>query len=476
MIPHQRICACQEVSIEERKTLFREVSHARTNIKDDDSVITIKVIFHISFHTNYLEHVIAETDWIISELNKDFAKQASNFNDKGPFIGDKKNTYLKYVKKAHDTKIVFEKESVHYSPVPPQNSSNTSVLDQAIKSKSPPISPQTKLNIWAADLTSGILGYAQFPWSLKSHSNTDGVVISKGCYGRCAYNTGYDRNKTLTHEVGHWLGLYHTFQDTHPYAGGQIDYMDGTAAQEIQEAKGDLVVDTPPQGTPTYGNPLRNPNVWPESSPADVTGTFRHMFMNFMDYSDDVAMFMFTKDQSIKMRLMVHMYRPSLVPGFTVEEPELVDVEPETVPEPEPEPEVAPPLYENNFEPADQKWNLYPRFGRNNAQIRPAIGIDGSRGLRMRRRSRAVTSINLTGAIKPQLTLMAKNTGRNSRLYVRSTGSRRWKSYKINANTPNYKEVKFNLPGRFGANYRIAIYADPKTSFSYFDKVDITEL
>ncbi len=75
----------------------------------------------------------------------------------------------------------------------------------------------------------------------------------------------FSLNKTLTHEVGHWLGLYHTFQETFDYVGGNIDYADGNAAEEIEEKTGDCVTDTPPQAAPTYGNPLTTPNVWPSS-------------------------------------------------------------------------------------------------------------------------------------------------------------------------------------------------------------------
>ncbi len=464
----QRKCACPELDFSQRRSILRSLSQAQTRVNDDGNTITIPVVVNICFKTPHFEHYAAEVDWVIAELNKDFAKQASNFNTTGPFTKtDLRNTYLDYVGRAANAKIVFQKQTVRYKPVGAQSSGNLATLDSRIKGPAPAVAPTTTLNIWVPEMTSGILGYAQFPWDLASKPNTDGVVVARGCFGRCATYTNFNLNKTLTHEVGHWLGLYHTFQSTHTYGGGNIDYMDGNAEQEAQEAKGDLVVDTPPQRNPTYGNPLATISTWPTSQPTDETKSYRHMFMNFMDYSNDIALFMFTAHQSTKMRIMMYMYRSQLVPSFSGDAPAAT----EAPPAPEPTK-----LYGHNFENSDG-WRLLPRFRRaENARLEVGKGVAGTKALALRRFSSARTTVDLSGAngSAATLKLSAKQTGWNARLYVRPKGSRRWRMYRIMARSNSYVEKTIRLPGPFTAGYRLWLRGASKRAPTYFDKLEIT--
>ncbi len=131
------------------------------------------------------------------------------------------------------------------------------------------------LNLWVCNLGGGLLGYAQFPGGSAA---TDGVVITYTGFG----NTGtaappYNLGRTATHEVGHWLNLRHIWGD------------DGSAC-----SGSDLVDDTPNQADEHYGCP-KYPQVSCSNAPNG------DMFVNYMDYTDDKCMFMFTKGQKSRM-------------------------------------------------------------------------------------------------------------------------------------------------------------------------------
>jgi hypothetical protein len=129
------------------------------------------------------------------------------------------------------------------------------------------------LNIWVCNLGGGLLGYAQFPGGPAA---TDGVVILYTAFG----NTGaaaapYNLGRTATHEVGHWLNLRHIWGDA--LCGN------------------DLVNDTPTQQTSNYGCP---------SFPHKTCSNNGDMSMNYMDYTDDKCMFMFSAGQSTRMNAL----------------------------------------------------------------------------------------------------------------------------------------------------------------------------
>jgi hypothetical protein len=129
------------------------------------------------------------------------------------------------------------------------------------------------LNLWVCNLEM-YLGYAQFPGG---PARTDGVVILHSAFGtRGTARAPFDKGRTATHEVGHWLNLRHIWADTLGCGGT------------------DFVADTPNAAGPNY----RKPN-FPQISCNN--GPNGDMFMNFMDYTDDRAMFMFTQGQVARM-------------------------------------------------------------------------------------------------------------------------------------------------------------------------------
>lgn len=131
--------------------------------------------------------------------------------------------------------------------------------------------PTKYFNIWVCNLGGGILGYAQFPNS--GAANTDGVVIGYNYFGNTgAVSAPYNKGRTATHEIGHCLGLYHIWGD------------DGTAC-----TGSDAIADTPNQADENYGCP----NFATNTSCSNAGD----MAMNYMDYTDDACMYMFTNGQ-----------------------------------------------------------------------------------------------------------------------------------------------------------------------------------
>jgi Pregnancy-associated plasma protein-A len=131
------------------------------------------------------------------------------------------------------------------------------------------------LNVWLCNLGGGLLGYATFPGGSAA---LDGVV--------CLYSTvpggtatPYNKGRTATHEIGHWLNLYHTFQ--------------GGCARNATTG-GDLVADTPAEKSPAYGCPTGRNTCNTETAP-DMT-------VNYMDYTDDACMVMFSTGQKTRVQ------------------------------------------------------------------------------------------------------------------------------------------------------------------------------
>ncbi len=137
------------------------------------------------------------------------------------------------------------------------------------------------LNIYLSGLGGGLLGYAYFPQQGgASKPWQDGVVVlNESIPGGTA--TNYDGGDTLPHEVGHWLGLYHTFQN-------------GCSAAN------DRMTDTPAEATPTFGCPTgKDTCSAPGVDPAE----------NFMDYSYDACMYAFSAGQSARMDAVCKAWR-----------------------------------------------------------------------------------------------------------------------------------------------------------------------
>lgn len=143
------------------------------------------------------------------------------------------------------------------------------------------------LNIWVCRLGGGLLGYAQFPGG---PPQSDGVVILDTAFGTTGTAAApYDGGRTATHEIGHWLDLFHIWGDD-----------DGACSND------DRVADTPTQADSNTGKPSF-PHVTCDNGPNG------DMFMNYMDYVDDDCMFMFTQGQHERINACLDGPRASFV-------------------------------------------------------------------------------------------------------------------------------------------------------------------
>ena len=148
------------------------------------------------------------------------------------------------------------------------------------------------LNIWVCNLANNLLGFATLPGTVIPA--LDGVVIGYKFFGRNTPLGGnYNKGRTATHEIGHWLNLIHIWGD------------DDNASDPCSGS--DQVTDTPNQEGSNFQCP---------SYPSPSCGNTSDMFMNFMDYTYDQCMNMFTTGQKTRMQNTISLQRSGLLTSY----------------------------------------------------------------------------------------------------------------------------------------------------------------
>ncbi len=252
------------------------------------SIITIPVVVHVVWNTNAENISDAQIFSQIDVLNDDFRRTNS----------DASNTPSVWQNIAADCQIEFCLASIDPNGNPTTGITRTqtsqtsfSISSSNMKSTSTggidPWDQDDYLNIWVCDLTGGILGYATPPSNFNNPE--DGVVIRYRYFGTTGQvQAPFNKGRTATHEVGHWLNLKHVWGDSN--------------------CGNDQCADTPTQQSSNYGCPN-----FPSTSNCSGNGNNGDMFMNYMDYTNDACMNLFTNDQKSRIIAAINQYRPNLL-------------------------------------------------------------------------------------------------------------------------------------------------------------------
>jgi hypothetical protein len=273
------------------------------NNQSENNIIRIPVVVHIIYSTPENNISDEQVESQIKALNRDFRKLNSD-TSRIPsyfknFAADAGIEFVlaKVDPKGRATKGITRKQtSETYFRVDDRMKFAATGGVDAWDSRS-------YLNIWVADMRS-ILGYSSSPGS---PVEKDGVVINVKAFGTVNVSGAFNLGRTATHEVGHWLGLKHIWGDT--YCGD------------------DMVDDTPRQGGFTSGCPSGTRISCTSSSTGD-------MYMNYMDYTNDACMNLFTHGQRSRMRTLFDQggIRSSLLASKALGDPWLDEAPPVEAP------------------------------------------------------------------------------------------------------------------------------------------------
>ncbi len=272
---------------EEQETAIRNWIKKGTK---DNSVIIVPVIFHVLYNNNSTNISDAQIASQIDILNDDYARQNTDtFRTPSLFKGVASSVGIQFCVAHQDPSGNWTNGITRTQTAVTQFDLYTNNAKYTSQGGHDAWNTSLYLNIWVvpeivAGGMSGILGYAQMPGGAAA---TDGVVVGYnyvGNIGTAQYP--FNKGRTLTHEVGHYFNLRHIWADD----GGSCS---GT----------DYVNDTPNQSDKNFGCP---------SHPHKSCNNDGDMFQNYMDYTNDACMNLFTKGQGERMIAAINTSRASL--------------------------------------------------------------------------------------------------------------------------------------------------------------------
>ena len=285
-------------SLNEEEHLFQQQLEIYKNTKggkgdnmNKATLLTIPCIFHIITDGTGAENIsAAQVQAQVDQLNIDFRNLAGSTD---PVAADVEIEFCLAILDPSDN--LLPEQGINRVTDYGEGPFNTGFIDGTIKPGTI-WNPDDYMNVWVADITGGILGYAQFPSNsglggLNANggaATTDGVVHLYSTIGSVANpfpgGAPYNLGRTMTHEVGHWLGLRHIWGDAN--------------------CGNDFCGDTPQSQTSNFGCP-------------NLTSCDGNLDMveNYMDYTNDACMDIFTEDQKDRIRtVMLNCPRRALLP------------------------------------------------------------------------------------------------------------------------------------------------------------------
>ncbi len=238
-------------------------------------IVDIPVVVHVLYRTTQENISDAQIQSQIAVLNEDFRRLNADINNTPNIFAPLTADILIQFHLATKTPTGAATTGIERKKTTKTSWGTNDAMKNAKKGGLNAWNSAKYLNLWVCNIGGGILGYAQFPGGAAA---TDGVVIGPNYFGRVGYlSAPYNKGRTATHEIGHWLNLRHIWGDA--------------------TCGNDYCNDTPLHNTANYGMPT-----FPHYS--TCTGTPVEMTMNYMDYTDDAGMYMFSLNQKDRMRAL----------------------------------------------------------------------------------------------------------------------------------------------------------------------------
>jgi hypothetical protein len=270
------------------------LDNGNNRLNSSAAVVTIPIVVHVVYNTPSQNISDAQILTQITVLNKDFRNlNADKLASTHPYFNLTGDANIEFCLAKFDPNGNVTTGITRTSTTLTDFDGNPSVpSDEKVKFNSKGgidnWDPSKYLNIWICKLNSGTLGYAQFPSEFGTSAETDGVVIDYRYFGTIGtVSAPFDLGRTTTHEIGHWLNLEHIWGD------------------ESACANDDNVSDTPLQGAENFNCPS-----FPSISCSN--GPNGDLFMDFMDYTDDGCMSLFSKGQVARMNATLNVARSAI--------------------------------------------------------------------------------------------------------------------------------------------------------------------